>query len=225
MKSHVALQISAAGIIACSAAFPHAVYGACARGDVDYYLSKGFTRDQVVAICTGALPKPRRSPASEVPSGSGAEPGASFTEEPTPLDQAASARMRDDLEAFLTSAIDGYDVRMTPKALYYTRRTCIEYGPYNEYGIKTEACPDVRYAIARAGMRVRDIRQALLLLGNYEVTVSGAIERQILALDQYPPGLKARLSAYLETGGETTIHIRDGIPRERLETALREIPL
>lgn len=200
-------------------ALPQHAFGTCARSDVDYYLSQGFTREQVVAICTGAIPIPKRSRAARITDPPQAKPSA---------EDGAQSRDRgegDALEAFLVSAIDGYDVRLTPKALHYSRRTCIEYGPYNEYGIKTESCPDVRYTIARMGIEVRGIGPTLFVFGNDEVIVSGTIEREILTLDRYPLSLQTELSGYLERGEDTTIPIRDGIPRERLEAALRALAL
>jgi hypothetical protein len=193
--------------------FPDLAVAACTRSDVDYYLEKGFTREQVVAICTGkSLPK------GEVESSTNRAPLAPTLSEP-PVQKTA-----EDLEDFLRSAIDCYDVQLTDKALHYTRKTCIEYGPYNQFGIKTEACPDVRYSIAREGMEVRKIKQAMLIFGNYEVIVTGHIDRRILDLNRYKPALRPAIQANLEGGDETMIPIRDGIPRERLEAVLREIP-
>ncbi len=192
--------------------FPDLAVAACTRSDVDYYLEKGFTREQAVAICTGrSLPEggvepiPNRAPLAPTLSGSPAQKPA------------------EDLEDFLRSAIDGYDVQLTDQVLHYTRRTCIEYGPYNQFGIKTEACPDVRYSIAREGMEVRKIKQAMLIFGNYEVIVASRIDRRILDLNRYKPALRPAIQAHLERGNETLIPIRDGIPRERLEAVLREI--
>ncbi len=193
--------------------FPDLAVAACTRSDVDYYLEKGFTREQVVAICTGrSLPGDRVEP---IPNHA---PLAPTLSEP-PVQKPA-----EDLEDFLRSAIDGYDVQLTDEALHYTRKTCIEYGPYNQFGIKTEACPDVRYSIAREGMEVRKIKQAMLIFGNYEVIVAGRIDRRILDLNRYKPALRPAIQAHLERGNETLIPIRDGIPRERLEAVLREIP-
>jgi hypothetical protein len=195
------------------AVFPDLAVAACTRSDVDYYLEKGFTREQVVAICTGrSLP------------GGGVEPIPNRTPLVPALSEPSAQKPAEDLEDFLRSAIDGYDVQLTDKALHYTRKTCIEYGPYNQFGIKTEACPDVRYSIAREEMEVRKIKQAMLIFGNYEVIVTGRIDRRILDLNRYKPALRPAIQANLEGGDETVIPIRDGIPRERLEAVLREIP-
>lgn len=216
-----AVKSAAAAALLLGLALPERASSLCARSDVDYYLSQGFTRAQVVSICTGEMPKPKQPEASER---SEPLPRESFEKHaPSRRAGAADHRPRDSLEDFLMFAIDGYDVRVSPEALYYTRRTCIEYGPFNEYGIKTQTCPDVRFRIARKGLQVRRVKQALMFLGNYEVTLSGEVEREILTLDRYPSSVKARLSAYLESGNEITIPIRDGIPRERLQAALREL--
>ena len=193
--------------------FPDLAVAACTRSDVDYYLEKGFTREQVVAICTGrSLPK------------GGVEPIPNRAPLAPTLSEPPAQKPAEDLEDFLRSAIDGYDVQLTDEALHYTRKTCIEYGPYNQFGIKTEACPDVRYSIAREGMEVRKIKQAMLIFGNYEVIVAGRIDRRILDLNSYKPALRPAIQANLEGGDEAVIPIRDGIPRERLEAVLREIP-
>jgi hypothetical protein len=193
--------------------FPDLAVAACTRSDVDYYLEKGFTREQVVAICTGrSLPK------------GGVEPIPNRTPLAPTLSAPPIQKPAEDLEDFLRSAIDGYDVQLTDKALHYTRKTCIEYGPYNQFGIKTEACPDVRYSITREGMEVRKIKQAMLIFGNYEVIVTGRIDRRILDLNRYKSALRPPIQAHLESGNETLIPIRDGIPRERLEAVLRELP-
>jgi hypothetical protein len=240
MKNDKILSISSAlGAVMIASVVPEVAWGTCTRSDVDYYLGQGFTREQVVTLCAGkpatrdmpasirsapesektkgeSLPAVKTTGETKAPPSTPATPG-----EARPLADATG----DDLEDFLKSAIEGYEVHLSDQALHYTRRTCIEYGPYNQFGIKTEACPDVRYAIARAGLRVKSVKQALLILGNLEVTVSGRIERKILDLDRYQPNLRDAIGAHLENGSETIIPIRDGVSEARLQAALRELPL
>lgn len=218
MFRSTAKQMLFIAVLAFSMAPSHDAWAACTRAEVDYYLKLGFTREQVVAICKGEPPAPKQRLEEKV----SREEAKKIIRTPATaspvLDEASG------LEDFLRSAIDGYDVHLTPEMLQYTRRTCIEYGPYNEFGIKTEACPDVRYSIERVGMKVGQIKKAFALFGNYTVTVTGRVERKILTLDDYQPSLQGKLQTYLEAGSETAIPMRDGIARERLEAALREIP-
>lgn len=218
---------------------PLTAFGACTRSDVDYYLARGFTREQVVGLCTGkpaagnaapaalpqeASPKPGDAAGSDLP----AETAQEKPKEPesaTAHTKRLTGATEGGLEDFFGSAIDGYDIHLSEKALHYTRRTCIEYGPYNQFGIKTEACPDVRYTVERSGLTVKSVKQALLILGNLEATVSGRIERKIVDLDRYEPPLREAIQAHLEKGPETVIPIRDGIPEARLQAALQKLPL
>jgi len=217
MFRSTAKQMLFIAVLGLSIAPSHDAWAACTRAEVDYYLKLRFTREQVVAICTGERPRPKQRHEEKASKEDSKITRTPATASPA-LDEASG------LEDFLRSAIDGYDVRLTPEMLQYTRRTCIEYGPYNEFGIKTEACPDVRYSIERVGIKVEKIKKAFALFGNYTVTVTGRVERKILTLDNYQPLLQSKLQSYLEAGNKTVLPMRDEVSRERLEAALREIP-
>lgn len=63
----VATYIGAAGVFVLLEALPTIAAGACSREDVDHYLSRGFTPEQIVKLCDGLTPRDTPSSAPSRP--------------------------------------------------------------------------------------------------------------------------------------------------------------
>ena len=130
----------------------HNAYSACSRDDVDYYLSKGFSTDQITTLCDTA------------------------SQSKTPEQQAKSYN---NTELFLREAIKGRNVVLTNHSLAYTLKVCINYGEEDLYGFAPKACPNVRFEITLKGLEAKEPVKKLFFSPE-EIEVKGTITRDVI---------------------------------------------
>ena len=198
------------------------VKAACSRSDVEFYLDKGFSHEQITAICSGAEAQTVMEP--EVKAGE-TEIRQSETEISETRPETASETARNDA-SFLAGAIDGNDVEVGMESLKYTTRDCFEYGEEDNNGFRKKACPEVRFSIDFEGMKIKRSGRKEFLYGPMVIVVKGRIERQILSgvehLGKYD---RKEVHRVLERSGEVAIPIRKGIPLREAVHALRNTAL
>ncbi len=205
-------------ILVCAVALCAAtgVASACSRADVDYYLEKGYTREQVAAICD-----------------EGRAPGGLRKRDYETYDDAREEEIRDDVRgrgrdgniAFLQSAVSAWDVKATPRHLTYTRKLCLGAGGGREVTARIKICPEVRYRVYFAGLKVHGHQREFVPPGTREIEVEGKVKRKLLHdFDEYPPATRRQLlgsyRARTRQGG-TAIPIRKDYPMQRVYQILR----
>lgn len=186
-------------------------HAACSRDDVEFYLQKGFTTEQITELCRSAPTS--AAPAETAPA---AQPEESV--------QQASTGVADD-ELFLRTAIKADDVYLSNEALHYTwKKMCFEYDEEDLYGFAPKVCPDVKFVIALKGLEVLDSGQRYGFYGPNEVKVRSKINREIIGnLEDQKPGNRERILAAFEKGDETAIQIRSDISLERVKQVLQKL--
>lgn len=189
---------------------------ACSRSDVDYYLDKGFTREQVTALCGEGESSPRR----------GEDRYDAFDDPVERRSREAEERRRADEEIFfIKSALAAKDIELTPRKLEYTRRFCISAGKTPEVEGRTRVCPDVRYRVYFQGLEVGDYERKYYFLGRREIEVTGKVQRKMLHdLQEYPSDIRRQLlAAYKHSTrkGATFIPVRRDVPIHRVTEILR----
>lgn len=231
------------------AAYPLLSRADCSRSDVEFYLSEGFTPDQITALCTAAAgnrnatgsgpqeytnrsepPQPPTQSEAASPKSDnkqeGAASGRQQEESPSP---AAALPTGDPKSAsaaqLLQAAIKGRNISVTGESLRYTQDICISYEHY-EYFPSTQVvvCPEVAVTIARRGLRVLGTENKAWALEGKFVKVSGDIEREILDTfrDKEPKERKLILDAFGSTP-ETRIRVEGDVALEGVVQALRQI--
>ena len=189
---------------------------ACSRADVNYYLEKGFTREQVAAICSeGPAPDARREQDYEAYDDA--------REQETRAD--VRRRERGETVAFLQSAVSAWDVEVTPRHLTYTRKLCLGAGSNPEVTARLKVCPEVRYRVYFAGLKVRDYQREFVVLGTREIEVEGQVKRKLLHdFAEYSSETRRQLlgsyRARTRKDG-TVIPIRKDYPMQRVYQILR----
>ncbi len=169
----------------------------CGREDIDHYLDRGFTPQQVLELCRNELPAAQ------------AEAGG-------PTD---SAYWRD--------VLDGSDISLSDKALRFTRELCVEYDRPNFAQQRKRACGKAHYSLGLVGLEVLESSKKLLYWGRNSVSVrSPAIERRYeLNQQSLPERDRALLEQELESGDISEVPVRDGVAvdvvRERLKQLAR----
>ena len=189
---------------------------ACSRSDVDYYLDKGFTHEQVAALCGG-------------PSGSDRPGGGRYEayDPPERQEREAERRRRDEEEtAFIKQSLAAWDVELTPERITYTRKFCISAGKTPEVEGRTRLCPDVRYRVYFRGLEVGGYERKYFFLGRREVEVTGTVKRKMLHdLGEYPSDIRRQLRAtyrHAIRSGATFIPVRRDAPIHRVVDILRK---
>jgi len=178
----------------------------CSRDDVEFYLGKGFTPDQVTELCRSA-PAPAGTTQEQKPAAVSEAPVASNTVQ------------------FLQTAIKARDVNITGGLLHYTRKEmCFTYGEEDLYGFAPKACPDVKFTITLKGLSVIDTGREFGFYGTKQVRVKGTIEREILGgLEKHKPEDKQVIMDKFEKGNETNIPVRDDFSMDDVREVLEQL--
>jgi len=189
---------------------------ACNRDDIDYYLSKGFTAEQITAICSG---NERKEPATNETS-----PAAAGIEQPVPT-PLQTANPPNQQSSILKESINGYDIEITSTTLAFTRKNCIEYGPENIYGFRSEVCPEVRYTFTLAGLSIVKLNRKYGFFGPVSgMVLSNRAESQILnGIEKLDESGFEEVSKVINNREALTIPLQDGVPFERVRPAFTEL--
>lgn len=200
------------------------LHGSCTRDDVDFYLEKGFTNDQIALICSGqkrdidfieqssfdndVLERESTTSLSSPPN---VTQNDSFLNEP--YDEKWAKRM-------LPSAIDAYNVFISEQYLHYTIKNCIEYGDEDLFGFRERACPEIQYFIEWKGLEIKNVWKEYYFLGKSKIRVKGKIDYKILSgTENIPPASIKLFEKKLLKEGEIVIPVRDDVPLINVEKA------
>ncbi|MCG8037992.1 MAG: hypothetical protein JAZ19_13245 [Candidatus Thiodiazotropha taylori] len=198
-------------------------FAACTRSDVEYYLGKGFSTDQITEICTStSLPGSNEIPGDRTDMATPAEKKAGDDVQQQRQIRNKESGNAQDIEQFLTIAIKGRNIQLTQDSLNYTREECVQIGEEDLYGFASIACQDIKFAIGRKGLEVVKTGKKYILYGDNEVIVKGSIQREIIGqLKDRKPRDRKLILEKMEKGDQTAIPIRDDIPLESVEKVLR----
>lgn len=192
----------------------------CSRDDVNYFLEKGFSRDQVAAICGDAPAPARRAPRAD-DEYEGFEEGR----ERESRGEAMRRERREDV-SLLEAAVSAWDVEVTPKHLTYTRKLCLGAGGSPEVAARVKVCPEVRYRVYFRGLKVGGYQREYVVVGRREIEVEGTVKRKLLHdFNEYQPEIRRQLlgsyRARTREGG-TVIPVRKDYPLQRVYQVLRD---
>ena len=182
---------------------------ACSRDDVNFYLDKGFSTDQIASMCSESS-----APVSETPK------SEQQNSEQQPVSPAA-----DDNVLFLNRAIKAQKINLSSDSLSYTQnKMCMEYGEEDLFGFTPKVCPDVIFTIALKGLEVLDTGKKYGFYGTPEVRVKSTIKREIIGeLKDKKPEERELILEVFEKGDETAIPIRDDFSLEQVKQVLQEL--
>lgn len=210
---------------------------ACSRGDVDYYLDKGFTPEQVAALCGDDRPdnrpdvrrSERRDEAHDAPPPRpAAKPrrAGKDADERAPRATASERRRMGEDAYFMVSALAAWDVKLTRSGLEYTRKLCFTAGQTREVEGRTKICPDVRHRIHFKGLQVGDYKRKYYFVGQREIEVTGKIQRKMTYdFRRFPSRVRRQLIKeykQIAKNDTTLIPIRNDVPIARVSQLLRD---
>ena len=181
---------------------------ACSRDDVTFYLDKGFSTDQIAAMCSESSAPVSDAPQSEVQNN----------------EQYSASTVVDDNTLFLKRAIKAKEIRLDSDSLQYTQKMCIEYGEEDLFGFTPKECPDVIFTVALKGLEVLDTGKKYGFYGAPEVRVKSTIKREIIGnLEDKKPEERELILERFEKGDETAIPVRDDFSLEQVKQVLQDL--
>lgn len=161
----------------------------CSMQQIDQYLKKGFTHDQVVKLCTTAKPAPQQ-PAAPVSSNGDLYEGLSGkspkTANPTPQTSTQPANNEDQL--YFATVLDASPVIVSRDKLSYESKECAVYGDMDITQMRDKACIHSRVNIPFAGLTIISAQKSIPLIRDQELMIKGNITREYIDtgnLNQY----------------------------------------
>lgn len=130
----------------------------CSRADVDHFLGRGFTPEQVVLLCGG-----------DVSANSKDTDAKAIVQESTEAER--------ELRDLLLRSVDARRVDVDGKRLRWEGQLCAEYAPPNLAGRPRERCGPVTITAARDTTTVGEVRERVLIFGEHGVELRGRIEQ------------------------------------------------
>ena len=191
------------------------VWAECSREDIQFYLDKGFSTEQVTQLCAGST-------------GGEKKKYRAYTDEYVDrTDREYQARMRVEREAALRNAIEATDIRLQKGYLYYTRPQCVSEGVEKDRAFGLKSCPNIQYRIKLAGLQIDSKEhKKRFLFGQKMIQVEGEIKRKEMpgAFSDIPDEYwRDVLRKRLEKGNSTKIPLRDGVDFHFARDALEDI--
>ena len=177
-----------------------ALANSCSKSDIDYYLQRGFTNDQVVQLCAG--------------------PAQNTSQQQTQGYQATAVQpqqrnlIRED-ESYLSAALDANGVSLSNQSLTLLPRECIKHGPTSgqaSVDLIETICVNTKLKINFAGMKIGKVSKSLLFVRDAGVILKGNIQRELTGLSQLRrQDREAVIEKLSKTPKEVNIKIRRGI--------------
>ncbi|MEE9339828.1 MAG: hypothetical protein V3U87_17285, partial [Methylococcaceae bacterium] len=193
-------------------------YAACIREDVSYYLKQGFNQEQIVKLCArqNSIPQEQRHTPIQEPQQPTLPPQENHAQHPNeapPSRHSEATSTYGNLDAiFLSTAVEAYEVEVTEDTIMFTRKDCFDYGEEDWNEFQERACPRVKYAIDRNGLKIVDRDNGFFGMGSTALYISGDIKAEILDLDQFKTKNQEAIRTAIQKNTEKLkINIRSGM--------------
>ena len=171
----------------------------CSKADIEYYLQKGFTHEQVTKLCS-------------IPTVAAPYQGQPQQGSPQSADQ-----------AYLAAALDAKNITLNQNQLSYSSKECAEYGPPNNTDLNEETCVNSTVTINFAGLQIKKMSSGLFLIKDAEFIVEGNLKREYLNLASVRRQEKSEVLRLLPTiPKQVNIPLRRGIDPEEVAQRLRK---
>ncbi len=199
---------------------PNIGFSACNKDDIEFYLEKGFSQEQITQLCAAseaAVPdyKPYQQQVIIYREGEGPGIKDGFT--------------RDERVAIkdLQQGADVAGLVVDQESIQYTVKICLAVQEGKEYSRRFKTCPEVFYKVLRSGLVVTASGKKYGVLGKNAIVIQGIIKRESKQdFDDYPVQFKKQLKRHFDwkTKGNTTrIPVRGDYSVTRLVNALNAL--
>ena len=171
-----------------------ALANSSSKSDIDYYLQRGFTNDQVVKLCVGTSSNQNNA-----------------SNQNTVLQSQAVNQLSED-QSYLSAALAANDVTLSNQNLTLLPRECIKYGPPNNADLIETICVDTKLSISLSGMTVGRASSGLLFVKDATVNVKGNIQREFVGINRLRRQDREAILETMKTNpSEVSLSVRRGI--------------
>lgn len=203
---------------------PATSFAECTQEQIEFYLDKGFNQEQITKLCTSsnseaASYEPYQKPVVIIQQGEATDSTGISADERKAID-------------LLRGGIDGRSIDITPEAINYIRRICVQLKEGPEVVKWVTKCIDVAFSISRDELKVRDSGKGQLIFGQTGLSVSSSsITRKYVTSDPWSmvgllPDQRFKLQRKYEDrhkGNTTRIQLRKTADPSQMVNAIRTI--
>lgn len=171
----------------------------CEREDIDHYLDRGFTPQQVLELCRGG--------AASAPT-------------------MAQAQTHGEHLRFFRDAVDGFDLKLSDEAMSFSRELCVKYDRPNYAQQRKNACGVAHYRIGLEGMKVLEASRKVVFWGSNDVIVSSPLLEKDYQLGQGELSQRDqdKLAEELAKDADVAvIPVREGVAVDAVRARLEEL--
>lgn len=154
----------------------------CSMQQIDQYLQKGFSHDQVIKLCTTAKPAQHQPPA---PTSNGnlydAISGKNTnTANPSPSTQGTPVSANNEDQLYFATVLEASPVTVSNDKLSYESKECAVYGEIDMTQLRDKACIRSKVTVNFDGLKVVRAQKSIPLIRDQALLVKGNITREYL---------------------------------------------
>ncbi len=169
-------------------ASPSLLANSCSKADIDYYLQRGFSHDQVIRLCAGNATQSSTSQSTS----------QTNTAAPLAMNRPQNNELIAD-RVYFETVLNAQSANLTPTYLSYTTKECIKYGEENLGGLRDKACVNSHIKVNFKGLKVIKAIKGILLIRDQEMVLQGNISREYLNYNSLSPAQQAVIRNKLPT--------------------------
>lgn len=197
-------------------------FSACSKEDIQFYLDKGFTQEQITQLCATS------SEATETPDYQPYQQKVIvYTNEEGPEKKDGFTKEERAAISDLKAGGDIVKLQVTPTHINYIRKVCVVSGNSPDYEKRYKTCPEVAFKIVREGLLAASSGKKLVVFGTAVVTLKGEIDRKLLGnWEDYPTTVRKELERnfnWKEDGHKTDFPVRGDYSVTRIVNAMRTL--
>lgn len=182
----------------------------CARQDIEFYLEKGFTPQQISNMCAQKKPAEVKSQATDSATINAPLPSATATSSDsivTPADNTARAQQIATIIDNMQQALEVEQLVIEGENLKFVQQLKIKYGKEDALGFLPTIKPQFAVAVNLAGLRVIKTNSHITLLRDASVLLSSDVSIELLEREKYKKAQLAGIDAYLASVGKNAVKI------------------
>jgi|GEM_PF-5122626 len=170
-------------------------WAACERSDIEFYLNKGFSLEQITILCAAPVVKPVAS--------------APATAVLTPVADNQSVAVQQDVLTDLAKALKVEGLGIENGSLVFQQRFKAKFGEEDVFGNLQEVKPTMQVSIPLSSMRLIKAAKRIPIIRGAYVLLSGDVQQDLLAPEQYKPKQLDGINEFLtEELGQNTVKIK-----------------
>ncbi len=171
-------------------------WAACERNDVEYYLEKGFSPEQITSLCATSSPSKESQVGSVRPA----------------VDQAPTQQTtqgQKQVLAYLAKALVVEGLELKNGQLVFLQRFKAKFGEKDVFGNLQEVKPSMQVAIGLSSMRLIKAAKRIPIIRGAYVMLSGDIQQNLINSEQYTAKELAGINEFLaEDVGQNTLKVK-----------------